>query len=112
MADLFNVPAAAVRAQIEAVLRAWGMPEDKIAVTSEAMVETDLRGVDSHGISMLILYEQMQHVGQLKLAAEPRIVRETAVTALIDGGAGLGHPVSTMAMQLAISKARAGGIAA
>ena len=112
MAAMFNVPAAAVRAQIEAVLRAWGMPEDKIAVTSEAMVETDLRGVDSHGISMLILYEQMQSVGQLKLAAEPRIVRETSVTALIDGGAGLGHPVSTMAMQLAIAKAKAGGIAA
>jgi LDH2 family malate/lactate/ureidoglycolate dehydrogenase len=112
MVDFVNVPASAVRAQIEAVLRAWGMPEDKLAVTAEAMVETDLRGVDSHGISMLIMYRQQHGVGQLKLDAEPRIVRQTAVTALIDGGAGLGHPVSTLAMNLAIAKAKAAGIAA
>jgi LDH2 family malate/lactate/ureidoglycolate dehydrogenase len=112
MAEEVKVPAAAVRAQTEAVLRAWGMPEDKIAVTAEVMLETDLRGVDSHGISMLIMYSQIQAIGQLKLAAEPRIVRETAVTALIDGGAGLGHPVSDMAMRLAIAKAKAAGIAA
>ena len=42
------------------------------------MVETDLMGIDSHGISMLILYEQMQRRGQLKLDAEPRIVRADA----------------------------------
>lgn len=112
MADFVTVPASAVRAQIEAVLRAWGMPKDKVAVTAEVMVETDLRGIDSHGISMLIMYEQMHEVGQLKLDAEPRIVRETAVTALVDGGAGLGHATSTMAMNLAISKAEASGIAA
>ncbi|MGH6883906.1 MAG: Ldh family oxidoreductase [Hypericibacter sp.] len=112
MAELVNVPAYAVRAQIEAVLRAWGMPEDKIAITAEVMTETDLRGVDSHGISMLLLYRQIHETGQLKLAAEPRIVRETPATALVDGGAGLGHPVSTMAMNLAIAKAKVTGIAA
>ncbi|MGK9171425.1 Ldh family oxidoreductase [Inquilinus limosus] len=112
MAEIVTVPAAAVRAQIEAVLRAWGMPEDKIAVTADVMVETDLRGIDSHGISMLIAYRQLQEAGQLRLAAEPRILRETPVTALIDGGAGLGHPVATMAMRLAITKAKAAGIAA
>jgi LDH2 family malate/lactate/ureidoglycolate dehydrogenase len=112
MAEFVHVPASAVRAQIEAVLRAWGMPEDKIATTAQVMVETDLRGVDSHGISMLILYRQIHESGQLRLDAEPRIVRETVVTALIDGGAGLGHPVSTFAMNLAIAKAKAAGIAA
>ncbi|GLS18903.1 malate dehydrogenase [Labrys miyagiensis] len=112
MADFLNVPAAVARAQIEVVLRAWGMPEDKIGITAEIMTETDLRGVDSHGISMLLLYRQIHETGQLKLAAEPRIVRQTPATALIDGGAGLGHPVSTMAMELAIDKAKATGIAA
>jgi len=99
--------AETVRAQIEAVLRAWGMAGEKLAVTAEAMVETDLMGIDSHGISMLIMYEGMQRAGQLRLTAEPRIVRETASTALIDAGAGLGHPVSVVAMELAIAKALA-----
>src|SRR5689334_10896738 len=112
MADFLNVPAAIVRAQIEAVLRAWGMPEDKVGITAEIMTETDLRGIDSHGISMLLLYGQIHETGQLKLSAEPRIVRQTPATALIDAGAGLGHPVSAMAMELAIDKAKATGIAA
>ena len=100
-------PASVVRQQIELVLRAWGMPEHHIALTADAMVETDLMGIDSHGISMLILYDQMQQAGQLQLAAEPKVVRQTASTALIDGGAGLGHPVAVACMQLAIDKALA-----
>ena len=96
-----------VRAQIEAVLRAWGMDEANIAVTAEAMVETDLMGVDSHGISMLLLYETMHRAGQLRLNARPRVVRESAGTAVLDGGAGLGHPVSVMAAELAAQKALA-----
>jgi LDH2 family malate/lactate/ureidoglycolate dehydrogenase len=100
-------PAPVVRQQIEVVLRAWGMPERHVAVTAGAMVEADLMGIDSHGISMLILYEQMQKAGQLKLAAEPKVVRESATTALIDGGAGLGHPVAAFAMQVAMEKALA-----
>lgn len=100
-------PAETVRAQIEAVLHAWGMRGERLAVTALAMVETDLMGIDSHGISMLIMYDGMQRAGQLKLMAEPRVLRETASTALIDAGAGLGHPVSILAMELAVQKALA-----
>jgi LDH2 family malate/lactate/ureidoglycolate dehydrogenase len=107
MAETFHLfPAARVEEQAAEVLRAWGMDEPKIATTARLMVETDLRGIESHGISMLILYEEMQKGGGLKLAAEPRIVRESAATALIDAGAGLGHPASVMAMELAIAKAK------
>src|SRR5688500_1790033 len=98
-------PASLVRAQIEAVLRGWGMSERNIAACADVMVETDLMGVDSHGISMLMLYDVMKQAGQINMTAEPRIVRESATTALVDGGAGLGHPSAVMAMQLAIEKA-------
>lgn len=100
------VPAEKVEAQCAAVLRAWGMDETKVATTAQLMTETDLRGIESHGISMLILYDQMYGTGQLKLSAEPKVVRESASTALIDAGGGLGHPVSVMAMEMAIEKAR------
>jgi LDH2 family malate/lactate/ureidoglycolate dehydrogenase len=102
-----NFSADVIRAQIEAILRAWGMSEEKLRLTAEVMVETDLRGIDSHGISMLTQYAQMQKAGQLQLQAEPRIVRQSASTAMIDGGAGLGHPAALMGMELAIEKALA-----
>lgn len=105
-----RIPAETVRAQIEGILRAWGMGDNDLRITANVMVETDLMGIDSHGVSMLIMYQQMQNAGQLRLTAEPKVVRQTATTALIDGGAGLGHPVSVMAMELAIAKALDHGV--
>jgi LDH2 family malate/lactate/ureidoglycolate dehydrogenase len=95
-----------VEAQCALILHAWGMDEAKVQIAAHLMAETDLRGIDSHGISMLILYDQMFAAGQLKLSAEPAIKRESASTALIDAGAGLGHPVAVMAMEMAIEKAK------
>ncbi|HUF92886.1 MAG TPA: Ldh family oxidoreductase, partial [Candidatus Limnocylindria bacterium] len=51
-----RVPAPQIRQQLESVFRAWSMSDAHAATTAEMMVETDLRGVDSHGISMLPTY--------------------------------------------------------
>jgi LDH2 family malate/lactate/ureidoglycolate dehydrogenase len=110
MAGMQLVPAETCRAQIVSVLTAWGMPAETVRVTAEVMVETDLSGVDSHGISMLMDYDDMRRKGRLNLQARPRVVRENPVTALIDADAGLGHPASVMAMDLAISKAKVTGV--
>ncbi|MDB5412999.1 MAG: yjmC 1, partial [Rubritepida sp.] len=107
-----NVTHTSVRAQILAVLQAWGSPAHLAEVTAEVMVETDLMGVDSHGISMLMNYEEMLRAGQLRISGEPRIARDFAATALVDGADGLGHPAAVMAMKLAIEKARAFGVGA
>lgn len=112
MAVTSRVPAERVRAQILAILDRWGMPEDLARTTAEVMTETDLMGVDSHGISMLTSYERMRQAGQVRLDARPRVVRDGGPTALVDGGASLGHPVAAMAMELAITKAQAHGIGA
>ena len=105
-----NVPHERLRAQIEAILRSWGMEPGLLATTVEAMTETDLLGVDSHGISMLMTYEKRVKDGSLDLRAQPRIEKQTACTALVDGGAGLGHPVSAFAMNLAVDKAKEAGV--
>ncbi|MCK8786391.1 Ldh family oxidoreductase [Roseomonas sp. NAR14] len=105
-----NVSAERIRRQISNVLLAWGMPEDLVATTAEIMVETDLMGVDSHGISMLMTYEDLRTKGGLKLDARPRVLRDAPGTALIDGGDGLGHPVTVMATDLAVDKALRNGV--
>lgn len=104
------VPAEIIRAQIVAVLTAWGMDAELVRTTAEVMVETDLAGVDSHGVSMLMDYDASRRKGKLNLQARPRIVRESPVTALLDADAGLGHPASVMGMELAIKKAQATGV--
>jgi LDH2 family malate/lactate/ureidoglycolate dehydrogenase len=107
-----HASAERIRAQILAILGAWGMAEDLAATTAEAMVETDLMGVDSHGISMLMMYEGQRRAGQLDLHARPRVLRDLPSLALMDGGANLGHPVAAAAMMLATDKALAAGIGA
>ena len=110
--SMMRIPAERVHAQIAAILTAWGMEPDAIRVTAEAMLATDLSGVDSHGISMLMDYERFRRAGKLNVTARPRVVRETPVTALIDADAGMGHPGAVMGMELAVKKAGVTGLAA
>jgi len=110
MSALKNCAAERVREQIVSILESWGMERDTVRTTAEVMVETDLAGVDSHGVSMLMDYENSKSKGKLNLEARPRVVKETPVTALVDADAGLGHPAAVMGMKLAIDKAKAMGI--
>lgn len=94
-----------VRGQILSIFAAWGMDPALACTAAEVMVETDLAGVDSHGVSMLMDYDDYRRRGKLNLKARPKVVREGPTTALIDADAGLGHPAAVMAMELAIKKA-------
>ncbi len=107
---MLHATAASIHAQAIAVLTAWGMPDDMAQTTADIMVETDLTGVDSHGISMLPSYEELYRKGQLRVAARPRVLRQHGATALLSGEDGLGHPVSVQAMNLAVDLAVAHGV--
>src|SRR5690606_17558885 len=78
--------------------------------TARLLVETDLRAIDSHGVSMLPMYEKMREQGTLNMQPRYQRVRETPVLALVDADGGLGHPVACEAMRLACDKAAACGI--
>ena len=99
------------RAQLKAILLAWGMPEDNAETTADILGWADLHGVDSHGISMLPGYDSLRRRGRANMNAWPRIIKETPVSALIDGDGGLGHVPGRFAMQVAIDKAKAAGMA-
>jgi len=101
---------AACRDQILLILGAWGMPADKAERVAEALVWADLRGVASHGISMLTEYDSRRQGGRINMAAVPAILRQTPVSALVDGDGGMGHPAAHLAMSLAIEKAKANGV--
>lgn len=99
-----------LHAQIASVLDAWGMTPDAREVVADVMVETDLSGVDSHGIAMLPVYDDKREAGILNVSATPRVVRDAPAYAMLDADGGLGHLAGVTAMRLAIDKARAAGI--
>jgi len=106
-----RIPAKHIHQQLVSVLRAWGMSDAHADTTAEMMLETDLRGVDSHGISMLPTYDREFRAGRLNMRPVFKTVREGPAMALIDADASLGHPVSVHAMNLACDKARETGVA-
>ena len=99
------------RAQLKAILLAWEMPEDNAEATADILAWADLHGVDSHGMSMIPGYDRLRRSGRANMKARPRIIKETPVSALVDGDGGLGHVPARFAMQVAIDKAKQSGIA-
>src|SRR5919201_5898981 len=108
---MMRIPAKHVREQLVSVLTAWGMSDAHADTTAEMMLETDLRGVDSHGISMLPTYDREFRAGRLNMTPSYKTVREGPAFALIDADASLGHPVSVHAMNMAVDKCRDSGVA-
>jgi LDH2 family malate/lactate/ureidoglycolate dehydrogenase len=106
-----RVPSKKIREQLVTVFRAWGMADAHADTTAEMMVETDLRGVDSHGISMLPTYDKEFRAGRLNMRPVFKTLRDGPAMALIDADASLGHPVAVDAMNLAVDKCRAMGVA-
>lgn len=104
------VTADVLRRQLSSIFLAWGMSAEHAETTVTVMVETDLTGVDSHGIGMIPTYDRWFNEGKINVRPNIRIVRERASVAMIDADRSLGHPPSVMAMQLAIDKAKASGI--
>ena len=104
-----RVSAAELERQVMEVFRAWGMAEEYAAATAGHMVATDLRGVDSHGVSTLLGYHRLLRAGKLEPRPEVRTVSRDAATAVVDGGGGLGHVPAEAGMRLAVELAREAG---
>ena len=107
-----RVPAGAVYAQCQAILSAWGMNAEHAQITAERLQYADLHGVDSHGIALLPLYARLRSEGRINFQPKLRVLRESAVTALLDADNGLGQLGGTMAMLRAIENAKTSGVGA
>lgn len=88
------------------------MSERHAEATAEVLTWADLHGIDSHGISMMTEYDVWRRAGRLNLKAEPRVLRESPASALVDGDGGFGHVAARFGMLLAVDKARIAGIGA
>ena len=107
-----NLTSSQIEQQIVRALTACGVPEANAADCAAVMVETDLRGIDSHGIGMLPTYLRELAAGSITAAPDVRVIVDAPALAVVDGGGGLGHTPGLLAMRLAIEKARSLGLAA
>ena len=100
-----------LEAFIESVLTSMKVQGDHARICAIRMIEADLRGMHGHGIFRLPGYYRRLEEGGYNLKPDIRALRETTVSAVVDGDNGLGQVVVTYAAELAIQKAKEHGLA-
>jgi LDH2 family malate/lactate/ureidoglycolate dehydrogenase len=117
--DRFKVPAkdqvliseADLRRTVTQIFAKLGVSPEDAAEAADVLTMTDLRGVETHGVSnMLRMYVRDYKSGKLEPKPGWRIVRESPATAVIDAERRLGVIIGPRAMRLAIEKAKKVGV--
>jgi LDH2 family malate/lactate/ureidoglycolate dehydrogenase len=117
--DRFKVPAkdqvlvseAALRRTVTQIFEKLGLTPDDAAEGADVLTMTDLRGVETHGVSnMLRMYVRDYKAGKLSPRPGWTIVRESPGTAVIDAERRLGVIIGPKAMRLAVAKAKQVGV--
>ena len=88
----------------------YGFTEEESTQITDVLLDADLSGIESHGIQRLIRYHHEITDGYVKLDAKPEIIKETPLSATIEGHDAMGQVLSVKAMQMAIDKAKKCGI--
>ena len=97
---------------VTGAFRAAGAPEEAARLVARHLVDNEVIGHPSHGVIRLREYWDAIRRGELIPGARPRITREAAATAQIDGGWTFGQVAAEFAVGLAVRKARITGVSA
>jgi LDH2 family malate/lactate/ureidoglycolate dehydrogenase len=111
MAEMIYRTEGELYALVRRVLLAAGADQDNAGSVAAHLARANLSGVDSHGVWHLRGYVEQIQAGAILPAEHPAILQETPGSALISGNWSFGHPVGAYAMELAIAKAAAHGMA-
>ena len=95
----------ALRSYAKNIFLAIDCSSEHADLAADVLLQSDLRGIDSHGVARLIGYVRLWENKRINTKPDITIVHETPTTATVDGDAGLGLIVAPFAMQLAITKA-------
>ena len=97
---------------VGAVLIAAGTGPAAAHSVAAALTEASLRGVDSHGIRLLVHYAKVVQTGRINPKPALSFARTGPSTGIVDADNGFGHHASFFAVDHAVSLARETGIAA
>jgi LDH2 family malate/lactate/ureidoglycolate dehydrogenase len=103
------------RAQLEGLTarlgEAAGLHADDARLFAQALVDADLHGVSTHGLSRLSIYLKRIQLGLIDPRAELRVEGQRAATLVLDAGNGVGHVQAAKALEMLIPIAEQSGVA-
>jgi LDH2 family malate/lactate/ureidoglycolate dehydrogenase len=107
-----RIRAEALERWVQALFEAAGLASGAARTVADALVETNLRGVDSHGVARVADYVARLRAGGLNLRPEPRVLSEDGAVAVVDGDDGPGQVAGVFATDLSVELARRHGAGA
>ncbi len=91
--------------------KGYGVPEKDAKICTDVLLESDKRGIESHGCNRFKpIYIDRIVAGIQEPVTNFDIIRETPTTAVVDGHNGMGQVIGVKAMQMAIDKAKEYGM--
>ncbi|MCL2210558.1 MAG: Ldh family oxidoreductase [Treponema sp.] len=88
-----------------------GVPPEDAAVCADVLIESDKRGIDSHGVGRFKpIYIDRINDGIQNPVTRFEIVKDHLATAVIDGHDGMGQVIGKKSMEMAIDKAKQHGL--
>lgn len=105
-----RVQTTEIKLRAEKIFEAAGLSHDDAKIISSVLLETEMRGVFTHGFFRLERYIKCIKSGGIKTDGKYDVTFDSPSWAQIDGKNNLGIVISYKAMKLAMEKARATGI--
>ncbi|TCJ16006.1 Ldh family oxidoreductase [Rubrobacter taiwanensis] len=93
------------------ILESAGVPRNDAEIVADSLVDADLAGTGSHGVTRMSDYLGRMEQGLVSPVTKIELVRETPSTALLDANNGWGQVASERAVELVVRKARETGSA-
>lgn len=109
--EFVRIEAEALRSFVLACLQASGLMQAHAEQLADLLVNSDLRGVRSHGTRMLGGYTQSISQGHVNPEPDIKVLAETDTSVHIDGDGSLGYAPTMLATEMCIEKAKAKGTA-
>lgn len=111
MSERINVKICDIESKMTAIFRGTGMTEEDAKVITDALIDAEASGVESHGIIRLKAYVDRIAQGSISVVPDIRI-KGDGVALQVDGGNGLGQIVMSKAVEKCIKTAKEYGVAA
>ncbi len=108
--DIQIVQAEPMRQFSVSVCTAVQLSQEHAKLLTDTLIQADLRGVHTHGVTRLPSYVKRYQTGEINPRPSIKVVKESGATAVIDGNDGLGLIVGYPAMELAMDKASDYGV--
>ena len=99
-----------IRVRCENIFLKCGLTNEDAKIITDVLLETEMRGVFTHGFFRVPNYVNCIKSGGIKTGGNLTVISDMPSWALVDGNDNLGIIVSYKAMRLAIEKAKQNGI--